>query len=349
MWRVRQGPAPALVTTGPASSGGVIGAPGTSVLFGGPLDYEEQSGGRFTLGYWFGCCRDYGIEGSFFFLSGRSTDFTASSSGDPLLARPFFAVNTGFPAAELVASPGTLAGTVTVDSRSKLWGAEVNGLFNIGHCGMFDWNLLGPGRCDFIAGFRYVQLDEDLSIGENLTGLPGGPTPGVNFVVGDRFSTKNEFYGGQVGLRREWAWRRWTLDVTGKVALGTTHQEVDISGFTTITPPGGPSRTFAGGLLAQPTNIGTYDRNVFSVVPEVGVNLGYQVTQHMKLLVGYNFLYWTHVARPGDQIDLGVNTTQVPRFNGGPGTLVGPARPAFTFRDGDFWAQGVNFGLEFRW
>ena len=44
----------------------------------------------------------------------------------------------------------------------------------------------------------------------------------------------------------------------------------------------------------------------------------------------------------GEQIDLGINPTQIP-----PGSLVGEARPIFPFRDSDFWAQGLHFGVEF--
>jgi putative beta barrel porin BBP7 len=33
---------------------------------------------------------------------------------------------------------------------------------------------------------------------------------------------------------------------------------------------------------------------------------------------------------------------------GNVGPPVGPIRPAFTSKDTDFWAQGVNFGLELR-
>ena len=53
------------------------------------------------------------------------------------------------------------------------------------------------------------------------------------------------------------------------------------------------------------------------------------------------------MVRPGEQIDVAVNSTQVPTsvlF----GPLTGPARPAFNFRQSDFWAQGLNLGLEFR-
>jgi hypothetical protein len=50
------------------------------------------------------------------------------------------------------------------------------------------------------------------------------------------------------------------------------------------------------------------------------------------------------VARAGSLIDLGVNTTGLP-----PGPLVGPARPAFAFHSSDFWAQGLDFGVEVRY
>ena len=51
--------------------------------------------------------------------------------------------------------------------------------------------------------------------------------------------------------------------------------------------------------------------------------------------------------RPGDQIDPVINPTQLPT-PAGPGTLVGPARPAFAFHETDLWVHGINFGGEFR-
>jgi hypothetical protein len=80
----------------------------------------------------------------------------------------------------------------------------------------------------------------------------------------------------------------------------------------------------------------------------VGINVGYQLTEHLRAFVGYSFLYWTHVARPGDQIDRAVNPTQLPLSTTAP-QLTGPARPAPVLRDTDFWAQGISFGVEFRY
>ena len=117
---------------------------------------------------------------------------------------------------------------------------------------------------------------------------------------------------------------------------------VEINGATTETTLG-QSVTTVGGLLTQPTNIGTYHRNVFSILPETNLNLRYDLAHNLRLTVGYTFLYMNHVQRSGDAIDRTLNPTQIG------GTLIGPARPAFSFHDSGFYAQGVNAGLEYRW
>jgi hypothetical protein len=66
----------------------------------------------------------------------------------------------------------------------------------------------------------------------------------------------------------------------------------------------------------------------------------------VRLTFGYQFLYWSRVARPGEQIDRVINPTQIPVFGGN--QLLGPARPEPLFTTTDFWAQGLNLGLEVR-
>jgi hypothetical protein len=58
------------------------------------------------------------------------------------------------------------------------------------------------------------------------------------------------------------------------------------------------------------------------------------------------------VVRPGEQIDRVINAGQSPLYETPatpPGLQGGPARPTVVFRGTDFWAQGINFGLEFRY
>jgi Putative beta barrel porin-7 (BBP7) len=337
LWWIKDDRLPPLVTISPASSGGVIGAPGTTVLFGGSESNNPFSGGRFTLGYWLNDSQTFGIGGSFFFLGQRSEDFIASSSSFPsgsVLARPIINAVTGAETAELV------PGTISISEKSRLLGAQANVICNL-CCSCCS-------RVDFFTGFAYLELDEDLGINENLLVPAGVPViGGTAFGVADQFGTRNFFYGWQFGTFAEYRRGGFFVDLIGSVALGDTHRDLSINGSTVITPPGGTPVTLPGGLLALPTNIGDSSNDRFSVVPQVGLNIGYQVTQHVRAFIGYTFLYWDNVIRPGEQIDRVVNLTQLPS-TAGPGTLVGPARPAVLLNNSDFWAQGINFGVEIR-
>ena len=129
-----------------------------------------------------------------------------------------------------------------------------------------------------------------------------------------------------------------------KLGFGNTHSEVLIDGSTTTTVGGGAPVTDSGGLLALSTNVGRYSQDHFTVVPELGVTIAYDITSRLRATFGYTFIYWSRVARPGDQIDRYLNPSYIPN-NGPP---IGPARPAFTFATSNFWAQGMNFGMEYR-
>src|SRR5439155_624080 len=84
--------------------------------------------------------------------------------------------------------------------------------------------------------------------------------------------------------------------------------------------------------LALPSNIGHYYRSTFSVVPETGIEIGYRLTPRLRGTVGYRLLYWTQVARPGNQTDRTVNPAQV-QTDAGVGIGGGPARPALPLRN----------------
>ncbi len=142
---------------------------------------------------------------------------------------------------------------------------------------------------------------------------------------------------------------RWVLDFFPRIALGSTHEVVDINGSTQSTSPTGAVSTAQGGLLTQVgpgLNIGHYQQDSFAVVPELDLKLGYQFTRHTRLFVGYDFIYWSKVARAGEQIDTTINSTLVPNSGVAP---AGPARPEFAFQESGFWAQGVNIGVDCRW
>jgi hypothetical protein len=88
---------------------------------------------------------------------------------------------------------------------------------------------------------------------------------------------------------------------------------------------------------------------VFAVVPEVGLNIGYQITSWASVFVGYTFLYTNNVVRPGNQINRNINPTQSTAITEDPAPQSqGPAQPSFKFNSSGFWAQGINVGLSLR-
>ncbi len=268
LWWTKSDHAPPLVTTGPASSNGILGQPGTEVLFGGPgtsLNSDVRQGGRFTLGYWLDPCQQCAIEGSFFFLENEQTRFLASSDAFPLLARPFFRINTGSEFSEIATRPDLTTGFVKVKSPTELWAPNSTPATISA--------AAAPTASTASPAFRYLNLEDGIHVEENLVGVPTLPNfANDHIVVSDVFDTRNQFYGGQVGVDAELRRGRWFLDLKGKIALGDTHESLNIQGSQTITDPAGNVQIFRGGLLALPSNIGHFTRDRFAVVPEIGIN-----------------------------------------------------------------------------
>ncbi len=344
---------PALVTTSPVptaqNQAGVL--PLATTLYGGNNDIlsNRMNGTRVRFGWWFANNPNLGIEGEYLGFGTRTENFDQQSNGSAILARPFYNAVTGMDDSELVSFPGLLSGRVRTTATSKLDGAAVRFrrmLCCSSGCG-FSPIACGPvpsqSRIDATLGWRFFQLKESLGIQEDLTSLSTA-NPG-SFVLNDNFRTRNQFNGGELGF--QWMGRRgyWSLDMLMRLGLGNTRQEVIING-TTQSTQNGATTTSNGGLLAQRTNSGTFVRNQFGVVPELGATLGYQVTQRMRFIAGYSFIYWSNVVRPGDQIDTTVNPNLLPPENP---TQTAFLNPRFTFQDSDYWVQGLSLGGEYRW
>ncbi len=388
-WWVNHGPAPALLTTAPNNglnpkglTGGIIGQPGTQVLFDGHnLDYGGFSAVRAKAGVNLGPDGFWSLEFGGFLLPTRSinTTFSGSASGAPLLTVPFLDAATGQQSALDINSQNSLGqpyltGNMTIHSDIQVWGYEAD---IIAH------SIRAADRSvDLLFGFRSLTLNENLNINQTISGAQDGTLTLQSPIVGqgaanylnvlanspvfvtDQFSTRNEFYGAQVGARFRWDSGPWSADLNAKVAVGVTHEQATINGSTTATAVSNPNTgvvsanlTTPGGFFALQNNIGAFSQNQFSVVPEIGFNLRYEVTSWMHLKVGYSAMYWSNVARPGAQIDSTLNsklipsgpllpTTTLPVGAFIPGAEQG--RPYFVFRDTAFWAQGINIGVEFR-
>ena len=330
----------------------MIGAPdepGTTILFGAGTtqntNYGIFPGGRLTAGYWIDDCH-VGLEASApFRLARQSVAFNASSRRrdgadrvDSFLRDATIQLHQSGGRDKPVC--GGAANQVHITQVAQLWGSEANILIDSHGDEPFM-----PVRYVSLVGFRYLDLNEKLSISDTFF----DPATNGAIVVGDGFGTRNQFYGGQFGFRTGMNLGRWNIDGTMKIALGVNQQTLSINGATTVYNGafGFGSGTTAGGVFAEPSNIGKFRRDVFAIIPEGQLKLGYDLTQSIRTFVGYNFLYMNNVIRPGGQLDRNINPTQNPFFVPG-NNVTGPLAPLPIFHSSDFWAQGLNIGLECR-
>jgi hypothetical protein len=336
---------PPLVTASPpgtsVANAGVLGAPGTQVLFGGSrLDSDVRSGVRADVGTWLGCDCKLGVEAGFFYLGDDRQSFVAGSpDGSRIVARPFFDAVTGRPASQLVSFPGLVAGAVRADAVTN----NVLGARALLRCRLCCADQCDCGySVDLLSGYRFLAFDDALAVEETLR--PLGPlfVPGSTLTVRDSFTANNRFHGVALGLGLRACRGDWSLEVSPVLDVGQMNREVSIFGQTTVAVPGLPPMVFPGGLLAQRTNIGTYRSDNWTVIPELDLRLGYRVARNVRMTVGYSLIYFTDLARAGDHVDLRVNPSLLPPAL----AAAGPAVPAFTPNRSDAWLQALTFGVE---
>lgn len=345
MWWTSGSDVPPLVTTSPATTprpqAGVLGNSGTVVLAGGEkIDDGDRSGGRFAL------TRNLDAAGdvSFFFNGAYANDdvqsgnFTVSSTGIPILARPFIDAVTQQQDSELVAFPAVLVGTIAVENTSEMIGGEI---------GVNKTLFRAPRGTAFLnCGYRYLRFSDAITIREDLRSIELGGAVVLNteFLVQDSFEAANNFHGGNIGVGFRRSNGTWTTAVKTSVAMGSLSRRMTVSGKTDVSVPTLPTTTTAGGLLTQPTNIGSYTSDSFVAIPELNLKVSRVLSDRVSVDVGYTFILLPLLWRSAEQIDPVVNQSLI-----GGGTLSGPVNPAFTPRRSDTWVQGLSAGLTGTW
>ncbi len=343
MWWDKSGSLPPLGTTSIdgtlRADAGILKRTGTNILIGGQnFDLGLRSGARLSLGCWADACHDEAFEATYLFFGSDKVSYRETSDAYPILARPFYNAQTFRQDAVILAYPNQQTGWLDAAVTNQLSSLDL--LYRkvmVRGC---------KGQVDFLAGYRYGRFSENLAVDASTTYVAAVGEIPVGTVLGtsDWFAADNEFHGGEVGISAKNRYCRWTFEVLAKLALGGTRARTRIDGSTTVAVPQEAPIVYGDGMLALPTNSGTSQESVFTAMPELGFNVGYDLTPRLKATFGYTFLYWSRLARPADQIDTSLNPTQFP-----PRTLAGYPAPAAKFVLSDYWAQGFNFGLDYRY
>jgi len=219
-----------------------------------------------------------------------------------------------------IQAPDPLGGLLTEDGEfvtakysSLLNSAEVN-LFATDSAWFTDpsgWDTL-----DWLAGFRYVGVEEDAVLATDCCRMDDGQFITVPY----RARTRNNMFGAQLGVRGRRAWERWAVEGWAKAALMGVAQEqiqdqlIDYTGFEQR-----PAQSRAGGEVG--------------FVGDLSMSAVYRINQVWGIRAGYSLLWLEGLALAPDQFDFSTDA-------GAGSRLVNSS--------GIFY-HGANLGLEARW
>lgn len=325
--------------------------PNDTVLFGGNDELDEsRTGVRVRLGSRLTTAPGFGVEAEYLRLGEQSLNFSRSSGGTASLGFSFFNLtpfdvdpnNNVVPVAPredsfvAAATAGNnvitfpQSGAVAVDARSSFDALGILIRRDVTEYGPWAYFNSPDHRAvtmEFVYGYRFLRLEDELNLSLQTVAATV-PTP-TSINLRDTFRTRNHFHGVNLGVDVGTYLYNWTVDASGRLALGQNNATVEINGSGSTAPN-------SGGMYARRTNIGTTTSTDFVVVPELGVTGGYCVTDQLRFTLGYSLIYWSRVMRAGDQIDRDISSTQLTR----------PERPMTTT---SYWASGLNLGLDYWW
>jgi hypothetical protein len=238
---------------------------GDSVLNTRDLDFNVTGGPRVLIGWQPDPCRCphcCAWEFTYFGLLDWSADSVAVGSGDLAIPGDLGLVTNNF----------LLADVIGASYRAEMHNFELN---CIKSCCPSDCL-----RLDFIAGLRYISLDEDFTI----TGQDFDEGTSTYYVNAD-----NDLFGVQLGGRLRRAWCRWAVELTGKAGIFWNDAQQDQ--LITDSP---------GGFVVR-DNGGSED--VAAMVAELGVVLIRPINDRWNFRIGYNLFGVGGVALAPNQLD----------------------------------------------
>jgi len=360
LWQTTGMKLPPLVTSNPLGTplaeAGVIGIPSTQLLLGNETIFDEaRSGIRFNSG--FKLSDRVWVEGDYFALADEEASYHYDAGGSAILGRPFINLS---PASGPIRydtqlfdyPPANVDGSLSIAAFSQFSGFGTRLRFDVlcNACGGCASGCDGgcDGGCDaacapspavcstfsMTLGYAHLNLDEGLGIYEVLV------NPSDRFDVYDSFETDSQFDGIELGAMYGCCYKTVSFNSFGRIGLGVNQNNVRIDGRTFTD---GVLETAPGGVLAQTSNIGSQDENVAAMMAQFGFNVGFRLSNHIEANVGYSGLYWSNVARAGEQIDLRLHDGLFPAPTAPAGTI--GAQP--TYRTSDFFAHGLNVGVAF--
>jgi hypothetical protein len=249
------------------------------------FDFSYQPGVKATAGYF--TRQGWGVEGTYFGQMDLRDDLIVTAS-NPVLSLPgdFGATGLNFGAVD----------RFDLIYTSRVHNAELN-------------FILPYASVQFLTGFRYFEMDENLSIVGTDTAL----TSSSSYTI----QTGNHLYGGQIGARTQWEVGRFVFDFGCKGGVFSNYA----TQFQSVNDPA---------LLARAT--GTRE-NQCAFIGEVSAEACVPMGSHFTGRFGYTAVWVDDLALATDQLDFSNNANSGQGIDTRGSTII----------------HGFTAGIEARW
>lgn len=254
----------------------------STTLGSGDAQPAWQGGGEVTLGAWRCNC---GVEATFFSIAPLTGSASLRDTANTINSAMDFSGVTIGGAAGTTFFDG--AREQQLNRKDYIYNGEVN----------FVRHVMAPpcgASLDLLAGFRYLNFNDNLSYGSVKGGSEFGSAGGTNEAYFD-VRANNNLYGGQIGARATYRpCQRWGLFAAPKLGLFDN------------------SVTFRQ-HLHRGDGVDTFDlhssRQSFAVLGQIDAGTDYVVGKHLRLFIGYRVMGVTGVALADQQYPASVQST----------------------------------------
>ncbi len=271
-------------------------------------DVNWTWGGQGTIGYRFGCCCEWGVEGTYWSLAESSTD------GGPGIPGPYVTPMI-FRLTDILGTTGGggTNGCQTANAYTDgspyhhIWldwitqNLEVNGVRKVctGPC--------SPVDVDFLFGVRWFRFEDGFLFGAERAS-DGSPYANDWLYLNDHIT--NDLVGFQTGFNASYRFADcWRAFLIPKFGIYDNHMCLDYNLYAVSSTSGaiyqGSSSTYPNQNYPVHTTA-----DGFSFLTQVDLGLEWQICRHVGAQLGYRVVAVTGMALSGSQVPFYGNDTQ---------------------------------------
>jgi hypothetical protein len=271
-------------------------------------DFNWTWGAQGTIGYRFGCCCEWAVEGTYWGLAESSSDGGPGISG-PYVTPMIFGLTDMLNTTGGGGTGGAQTANMYTDNSPDhhIWrnyeaqNVEINFVRNLygGECNGFGF--------DFVAGVRWFRFQDGFLFGAQRQ-ADGSAYAGDWFYLDDRIT--NDLVGLQIGANASYRFANcWKAFITPKIGIFDNHMTLDYNvyavGSTNGTQYQGSSQTYAN--PNYPVHATT---DGFAFLTQVDLGLDWQICQHVSTQFGYRVVAVTGMGLSDNQVPFYGNDTQ---------------------------------------